>query len=219
MIPSLHLITNDRILALPRFTAMAAEVLEAGGRRICLHIRGHASGGRILWERARALRPEAARTGSLLVVNDRVDVASLLELDGVHLPERGFPTSVARELLGSDPVVGRSMHEPVALDEEERPDYILAGTLYPTPSHPGRVGAGPRRVAEVRELNPGVPVIGIGGVSLDRVAPVMQAGAYGVALLRAVWDHTHPGRAVEAYLDLIRRDGAGNRRAAPEEES
>ncbi len=216
MIPSLHLVTNDRVLGLPRFPAMAAEALEAGGRRICLHVRGPGSGGRVLWERTLALRPEAARTRSLLVVNDRVDVACLLGLDGVHLPERGLPAPVARELMGNARVVGRSMHDPMALEEEERPDYILAGTLYATPSHPGRVGSGPKRVSEIRELNPGVPVIGIGGISMDRVTPVMAAGAHGVALLRAVWDHTHPGRAVEAYLELIRKDAIRNRRSEKE---
>jgi len=215
MIPSLHLITNDRVLALPRFLTMAGEVLEAGGRRICLHIRGPGSGGRVLWERTLALRPEAVRARSLLVVNDRVDVACLLGLDGVHLPERGLPLPTVRKLMGDTRVVGRSMHDPLALPDEERPDYILAGTLYPTPSHPGRVGAGPGRISEIRRLNPEVPVVGIGGISLDRVEPVMRAGAYGVALLRAVWDHTHPGRAVEAYLDLIRKDALANRRKLP----
>ncbi len=202
-IPRLHVVTNDRVLAAGDFVARATRALEAGGARVALHLRGPASGGRLLWEHGRALAPVARRTGALLLVNDRVDVARLLELDGVHLPEHGLPVSEARCLLPDGAVVGRSLHEPRALEGRERPDLVLVGTLFTTPSHPGRLGAGPGRVTRVRRENPGLPLVGIGGVTLDRVNSVMAAGAHGVALLRAVWDHARPEEAVAEYLEAV----------------
>jgi thiamine-phosphate diphosphorylase len=203
MIPRLHLVTDDRVLALPRFSQLAIQAMEEGGAKLAVHLRGPGSGGRVLWERARELAPVARSTGSLLLINDRVDVALLVPVGGVHLPERSFPVSLARELLAEGAVVGRSVHDEKPLEAPERPDFVLAGTLYRTPSHPGQAGVGPGRVARLRAANPGLPIVGIGGLTLDRVDPVLEAGAHGVALLRAVWDHPRPAEAVARYLTQL----------------
>lgn len=207
MIPRLHLVTDDRVLGLSRFSELAIQAMEEGKSRVALHLRGPGSGGRVLWERARELAPVARTTGSLLLINDRVDVALLVDVGGVHLPERSFPVSVARELLPEGLLVGRSVHDEAAVEGLERPDFLLAGTLYSTPSHPGQAGVGPGRVARLRAANPGLPIVGIGGVTLDRVDPVLDAGAHGVALLRAVWDHPRPAEAVARYLTLLGAEG------------
>ena len=214
-IPRLHLVTNDRVLAADHFVARATRAMEAGGARVALHLRGPDSGGRLLWEHGRALAPVARRTGTLFLVNDRVDVARLLELGGVHLPEHGLPVSEARALPPDGAVVGRSLHEPRALEGRERPDVALVGTLFTTPSHPGRLGAGPGRVTRIRRANPGLPLVGIGGVTLDRVSSVMAAGAHGVALLRSVWDHARPEESVAEYLEAV----YGQADPAPEPEA
>lgn len=203
MIPRLHLVTDDRVLSTPRFQKLAEGVMEAGGEQLAVHIRAPDSGGRRLWERVVALAPVARRTGSMLLVNDRVDIALLAEVDGVQLPERGLPVKEARALLPPGRILGLSLHEARALKGEDRPDFALVGTLFVTPSHPGRPGAGPGRITRTRRLNPDLPLLGIGGVGLDRVPPVMSAGAHGVALLRAVWDHPAPDRSVGSYLDAI----------------
>lgn len=203
MIPRLHLVTDDRVLASPRFQHAAAEALEAGGSAVALHLRGSGTDARTLWERGRALQGLVREAGAVLLVNDRVDLARLLDADGVHLPERGLPVSLVRGLLPEGKLVGRSMHEPESPAEGERPDFLLVGTLFPTPTHPGRAGAGPRRIVEVRALLPEIPAVGIGGINLERVSLVKQAGGHGVAVLRAVWEHPHPSRAVEAFLSAL----------------
>lgn len=210
VIPRLHLVTDDRVLASPRFQHAATEALEAGGSALAIHLRGPGTDARTLWERGRALQGPVRRAGGVLLVNDRVDLARLLDNDGVHLPEHGLPVSLARGLLPEGKLVGRSMHEPETLEEGERPDVLLVGTLFPTPTHPGRAGAGPRRIQEIRALVPGIPAVGIGGINLERVPLVMEAGGHGVAVLRAVWEHPHPGRAVEAFLSALQSSGKGS---------
>lgn len=208
MIPRLHLITDDRVLESPRFHEVAVETLEAGGDRIALHLRGPDTAARTLWDRGRALLPVSRETGARLLVNDRVDLARLLELDGVHLPEHGLPVDVARQLLRPERLVGLSVHGPERLQEGERPDFLLVGTLYPTPSHPGEAGSGPARIVRIRELAPDIPALGIGGIKPERVAAVMETGAHGVAVLRAVWEHPHPERAVATFLEELAAHGA-----------
>lgn len=141
----------------------------------------------------------------MLVVNDRVDVALAAGADGVQLGARSLSVEDGRSLAGASLRIGASVH---AADEARAvgagADWLLAGTLWPTPSHPGRAGAGVALLREVAAL--GMPVVAIGGVSAERAAEARRAGAAGVAALRGLWDAADPARAVERYLDEWSRE-------------
>lgn len=128
-----------------------------------------------------------------LLVNDRVDVALAAGADGVHLPENGLPPGVARRLLGPEPVLGRSAHGPADL-ETGGLDYLLVGTIFPSPSHPGLAAAGPRIIREFAARSP-VPVLGIGGITAANCGEVIAAGAAGVAVISAILDADDPEAA------------------------
>ena len=201
MIPRLHVVTDDRVLARPDFPSAALEVLEAGGARIALHVRGPRTSGRTLHRAAAELVRPARRTGAWLVVNDRVDVALVLGIHRVHLGRRSMPAKVVRRLLGPGARVGRSVHSVAETGGNDgRIDYLLAGTVFATPSHsriaPGGIGV----VRAVAAASP-APVVGIGGITAGRAARVLSAGAFGVAAIRAVWDAPSPGDGVERFLD------------------
>lgn len=203
--PPLHVVTDDDVLAGPAFRRLAQRVLAAGGTRLALHLRGPGTDGADLHRLARALRPEARRSGALILANDRVDVALILELAGVHLGERSLPVRAARGVLGDRALIGRSVHG-VDGARHGRPggaDYLFVGTIFPSASHPGRPAAGPERVAAVAEATDR-PVFGIGGIDPGRVAPVLGAGARGVAVLSGVWHAEDPVGAVQAYLEALK---------------
>lgn len=203
-VPPLHVVTDDEVLGRGDFVRRAEAVLAAGDA-VVLHVRGPATGGRRLWEIARRLRPAATETGALLVVNDRVDVARLAGADGVHLGERSLPADVARTLLAPDALVGVSVHGPAgaARAAAAGADYLVVGTVFETPSHPGRPGAGVELLDRVAVAAPGVPLVAIGGVSPERVAPCRAAGARGVAVLRGVWEPSDTEGAVAGYLEVM----------------
>lgn len=212
MISRLHLVTDDEVLGAEGFEGRAHEAMEAGAGKITLHLRGPRTAVRHLWDVAERLAPRARRFGVPLLVNDRVDVAMALGLDGVHLGERSFPVATARRLLAlgvrsAATVVGRSFHDPEearrSVGLEGAPDFCLVGTLFATPSHPGREGSGSSRVVEMAEAVPGIPLIGIGGIDRSRLPEVFTAGAHGVAVVRAAWAAEHPGRAVTGLLESI----------------
>lgn len=201
MMPRLHVVTDDRILARASFAADAREVLEAGGARVALHVRGPGTSGRALHRAAAGLIRPARRTGAWLVVNDRVDVALVLGIGRVHLGGRSMPASVARRLLGPDAHVGRSVHSAAeAGGDDRRIDYLFAGAVFATPSHAGIAPGGVDVVRAVAAASP-VPVVGIGGITAGRTARVLSAGACGVAAIRAVWDAPSPGDGVRRFLD------------------
>ena len=203
MIPRLHVVTDDRLLAEPRFIDRAQGVLAAGGADLALHVRGPRSPSVHVFALVRTLRSAASETGSLLVVNDRVDVALALGV-AAHLGERSLPATEARALLGPDACLGASVHDPAGAETcvSGAPDFLIVGTIFPTASHPERPGAGVSLIAQVAALEV-APVVGIGGVTPDRVGTVLEAGAHGVAVLSGVWSGARPDEAVTAYLAAL----------------
>jgi thiamine-phosphate pyrophosphorylase len=141
---------------------------------------------------------------ALLVINDRLDVALLTGAGGVQLGERGFSVQDARRLLGPDVLIGRSVHDvagALAADAGGA-NFLLAGHVFATASHPGVLGRGLDWLAEVcRAVN--IPVIAIGGISAARVPAVLQTGAHGVALGREVLTAPDPAAAAHTIRSII----------------
>ena len=124
-------------------------------------------------------------SGTKVVVNDRADVAAAAGAHGVHLRADSIETPAARKVLGSGAIIGRSVHsaaETAAVTAAGGVNYVIFGTLYETPSKE----AG-HRLATFDELRAacraavGVPVLAIGGLTVDRAADVARTGAAGVS--------------------------------------
>ncbi len=208
-LPRLHVVTDDRVLCGAAFGARAATVLRCGGPRIALHVRGPGLSGREIWRRAAALAEVAADAGALLLVNDRLDVALTLAGVGAHVGARSIEVAEARRLIGRRPL-GASVHgasEAVAAAGAGA-DFVVLGLIWPTRSHPGVAAGGEALLTEARRGldeagHGGVGLLAIGGVTPERVASALGAGAAGVAVLSGVWGAAELEVAVVAYLDAV----------------
>ncbi len=215
-LPRLHVVTDDRVLASPGFLPLARAMLEAG---VALHLRAPGMPARQLLETGRALGRERGRgrvsgaSPGALLVNDRVDVALALgpAATGVHLPARGLPAQVARRMLGPGAWLGRSIRGSrapglVATPEVDL-DYLLVGTLFSSASHPGRDPDGIQALERVRDAQGpaghALPLVAIGGITVERVPEVLAAGAHGVAALGGIWNARDPVEATASYLDAL----------------
>jgi thiamine-phosphate pyrophosphorylase len=201
-LPRLHVVTDDAVLARPDFVRWARELLDLADVSVAplaLHLRGPRTSPRRLLELGQELGAAPGDRPGTLLVNDRVDVAMLLD-SGVHLAARSLPVAEARRLRGDAALVGRSVRIP---DVEPGADYLLMGTIFATPSHPERPGDGLADFGSAARAAR-APVIGIGGITPDRVAPVMRAGAHGVAVLRGIWGEPSPARAVRTYAEALK---------------
>lgn len=211
--PRLHLVTDDGVLADPDFLARARATLAVGGGRLALHLRGRGTPSRRLHALSHELRREAREVGSLLLVNDRVDVCLAADLAGVQVPEHGLPVAATRSLLGPGAWIGASVH---GLDAAVRArdggaDFLVVGTVFATSSHPEREPAGAEILQEVA-AGVDAPLVAIGGVTPERVAVALGAGARGVAVLSGVWGANDPGDAVRRYLEALDAGRAGQPR-------
>ena len=141
-------------------------------------------------------------TGAAVVVNDDPALARELNLV-VHLPERAGTVYAARAELSPHALVGRSCHdaEGLARAEEEGATYVTLGPVGAVPHK----GAG-RGVAWLTRLaqHTSLPVLALGGVSLQDVRPLRDGGVYGVAVMRAVPGAADPAELVRTLLDLTR---------------
>ncbi len=137
---------------------------------------------------------------ALLLVNGSLEVALAAGADGVHLPEGvAFPDRPSRPFL-----VGRSVHSVEAAKAAwaECSDYLIAGPVYRTASHRGSAAAGVRLV-EAISAAVAVPVIAIGGITAERVADVIRAGASGAAVISALLRADSPRDAARELSEAL----------------
>jgi thiamine-phosphate pyrophosphorylase len=207
-LPRLHVVTDDAVVSRPDLLAVAATVLRAGGGALALHLRAPRAGGRAMHDLAAALVPVAREAGALLIVNDRADVAASVDADGVQLPSRGIAAGDVRAIVGADRWIGSSVATGEQADAAVRggADFLVAGSVFPTATHPGGEPIGIARLAMIAR-GPS-PVVAIGGITVDCVEDVRRAGAYGIAVIRAVWDADDPAVAVAGLLAALGRSAS-----------
>lgn len=207
--PRLFWVTDDGVVARTEFVRCAEAVLGASAGRCALQLRAHGMGGRSFKRLAARLRELADATGNRLWVNDRIDVALVVRVDGVQLGVRSPSPQTARELVGFECTIGYSAHSVAEAESafEGGADVVVLGSVYPTVSHADRspLGLEPLRVAGAK----GRPIVALGGITAQKVGELMRAGAWGVAIKSGVWDAPDPGAAAREYLAALDRASSG----------
>jgi thiamine-phosphate pyrophosphorylase len=150
-----------------------------------------------------------AGSGSLVLVNDRVDVACAVGAAGVHLGENSLPPLEARKFVskegaGRNFLMGVSAHslEGAIRAEQAGADYVIFGAVYSTPSKAGfGEPQGARRLQEIcKRLT--IPVLAIGGIALENAGECVAAGAAGIAAIRLFQDPEDPDAVVRGLRKL-----------------
>jgi thiamine-phosphate pyrophosphorylase len=195
----------------------------AGGRDLAELARRAAAGGatliqlrdkngetRRLVEEARAIKAALEPYAIPFVVNDRVDVALAARADGVHVGPDDMTPQDARALLGPDAIIGVSIKsvEAAAAAPVAIIDYAGVGGVYVTLSkaqeNPPIGAEGLARVAAaLRRRAPALPIVGIAGIDLTNAAPVIAAGADGVAVISALSLADDPTAAARALREVV----------------
>jgi len=206
VIPSIHAITSDRVIAQGDFVERARGVMGTLGARGAVHLRSRLLSGARLYELAVALGPLQERTGCWVVVSDRLDVGLAAGAAAAQLTTRSIAVRDARRLAPTFPL-GASVHaaDEAAAAERDGATWVVAGHVFRTASHPGDAPRGARLVAEVA-ARVRIPCIAIGGVRPEHVAALRRAGAHGVAAISGIWGERDAERAARRYLSACERD-------------
>jgi thiamine-phosphate pyrophosphorylase len=145
-----------------------------------------------------------------VVVNDRVDVALACGASGVHLRGDSMAASRVRTIVPQGFLLGRSVHErDEAVTASPDADYLIAGTVFPTASKRGRIDLLGLDGLEAIAAAVRIPVLAIGGITLERAAEVAAAGAAGIAALGLFADVERPIKQVVRALQARFNIGGG----------
>lgn len=205
-LPPLYAIVDAAVAARHGWTVpdLAAAFLDGGARLLQLRAPGVGSGALEAW-----CDSVVARTSgydAAIVVNDRADVARLCGAAGVHLGQADLPVEDARQVLGESAIVGLSTHADDQLrDGLTRPvTYLAVGPVYDTGTKDtGYRPVGLSQVRRAAALAATVPVVAIGGITLERAPAVLRAGAASVAVIGDLLTGGAPAARVRAYVDRL----------------
>ena len=202
VLPRLYVILDRALLNVPE-TKCAQKLVDAGVR--LLQYRHKAASARELLESSKQLSSALISRGVTFIVNDRADVARLSGASGIHVGQDDLEVEAARTLIGPKKLVGISTHNEQQFQHAvaTSADYIAVGPIFSTATkaNPDPV-VGTEFIRLVRPLT-GKPIVAIGGITLDRAAEVIQAGADAVAVISDILRAPDPARRARQYIELL----------------
>lgn len=188
-----------------RLLQLAARALEGGTR--LLQYRNKTAGPAQRLDEARALVALCERHGARLIVNDDLALAQEVKAHGLHLGREDGELAAARAAFPG--LLGASCYDSLDLAKRAaaaRADYIAFGSVFPSPTKPGAVRAPLSLFAAARQL--GLPMVAIGGITLDNAPQLVAAGADALAVISALFDAPDVAAAASAFNRLYAQEAA-----------
>jgi thiamine-phosphate pyrophosphorylase len=202
VLPRLYVILDAGLLTVPE--TECAQKLAAVGVRL-LQYRNKRASARELFESSKRLSSLLIPQGVTFVVNDRADVAAAAEASGVHVGQEDLRAEAARSVVGAGKLLGVSTHNLEQFEDAAATsaDYVAVGPVFSTTTKANTDPVvGIELIRRVRRLTD-KPIVAIGGITLERAAEVIQAGADSVAVVSDILRAPDPGRRARQYIELL----------------
>ena len=195
----------DKECAKERSLARLAEEAIQGGAGI-LQLRNKLSASDEFYADALKIKEVTRHFNIPLIINDRLDIALAAKADGVHLGQDDLPLAEARKLLGKQMILGASVHN---LKEFEialtgNPDYLGIGTIYPSHSKTELQCAGINIIEQLRPKTM-LPLIAIGGLTVENLEPAIRAGADGVAVISDLFTRQDVCGCAKGFIKKVKQ--------------
>ena len=202
VLPRLYVILDAALITVPE-TECASQLVDAGVRLI--QYRNKAAPSRELLESTQRLSGEVISRGAIFIVNDRADVAALAGASGVHVGQEDPSVDDARAVVGLDKLVGISTHNRAQFERAAATsaDYIAVGPIFSTSTkvNPDPV-VGTEFIRQVRPLTD-KPIVAIGGITLERAAETVRAGADAVAMISDILRASNPVERARQFIEIL----------------
>jgi thiamine-phosphate pyrophosphorylase len=202
VLPKLYVILDAALLASSEIE-IACQLAQAGVRLI--QYRNKTAAARELFQRSRQIAELLRPYGARFIVNDRPDVAYLAGADGVHVGQEDLNVEQTRRVIGREKWVGVSTHNMAQFQSAitTSADYVAVGPIFSTSTkaNPDPV-VGTALVRRVRPLTDKA-IVAIGGITLERAAGVIEAGADSVAVGSDILRAADPAKRARQFIDLL----------------
>jgi thiamine-phosphate pyrophosphorylase len=202
LLRGLYAITDDSLLRDRLLAAVEAALL--GGCRVVQYRSKHVDSSRQL-EEAAILLALCKQYGAQLLINDSVQLALAVGAHGVHLGQDDMPIAQARQQLGKTAVIGITCHDSLilALDAQQAgADYVAFGRFFPSSTKQSAPPADLQVLTQARQTLD-IPVVAIGGITLDNAPTVLAAGADMLAVVGDLFNATDITSRTRAYCALF----------------
>lgn len=166
---------------------VTAEMLEGGIDVLQLRAKGRDAEAISRW--GELILPLCRSADVPFFINDHPEIAAKLGADGIHVGQDDGPMDEVRKIVGPDMLVGRSTHSLSQADAaaaEPGTDCIGFGPLFATPTKPGRPPIGIEDIREVHRRHPDLPIFCIGGIKMENLPPLVEAGARRVVIVSGI---------------------------------
>ncbi len=183
---------------------LASEAIDGGA--LVIQLRDKVGERSDVYREALELNTLCVEKHALFIMNDYADIAAAVGAAGLHIGQQDLPLEQVRRLLPIDTVVGVSCDDSESISRalEGGADYIAVGAVFPTTQKAGALPLGLEVVTSARRQVGSVPLVAIGGIDLQNVAGVIDAGADSVAVIGAVIMQPDVRRAAAEMNEAIR---------------
>lgn len=200
---SVYVIIDPEICGGDGLETLVSSVTQGGAT--FLQLRNKKDSELVIEKQARRIMEVLGDSDVTFVLDDYVDLAAKLGMDGVHIGQEDMDYRRARELIGENKVLGltaftRRHYEEI---DPQVVDYVGTGPVFSTLTKPDKTVLGIDGFSELVRYAP-VPVVGIGGITPENSGDVIRAGASGVAMIRSVVGSDDPKGEVMKFVNAVK---------------
>lgn len=181
----LYLVTDSDILEGRDFYGCIEDALKGGVTMV--QLREKDALGKEFLEKAYKLRELTKKYNALFIINDRVDIALLVDADGVHIGQQDIPAAEVRRLIGKDKILGvsaRTLEESLKA-KQDGADYLGVGAMFSTSTKLDAKNVSRETLKDIQN-NVDLPIVAIGGLSLNNVGQLKEFNLDGYAIVSAI---------------------------------
>ena len=186
-IQGLYAITDQQLIAPKKFAARVKQVLQGGAQIV--QYRDKSQQHQLRFEQASIVVDLCKKFGAISIINDDIELAKIVNADGVHIGTDDDELSYARQELGEQKIIGVSCYADLSLAEQtvaDSADYVAFGSIFASPTKPQAPIAGLDILHQAKQ-SLRVPIVAIGGITLDNLDDVVSSGADAVAIISGVF--------------------------------
>lgn len=199
---NIYLVTDSNCIGERSLLECVEEALKGGVTLV--QYRSKETDGGIMYKEALALRELCDKYQVPLIVNDRVDVALAVGAAGVHLGQDDLPCAAARKLVPENFIIGVSAHnvEEALAAQKDGANYLGCGAVFGSQTKNNVSSLGLEKLKSIREAVD-IPIVGIGGVTADNYAKVLETGANGAAIVNGILGAQDVKSETEKFVNIV----------------
>ena len=183
----LYVITDPNLISPRKFAAKVRQALQGGANIV--QYRDKSQQHQLRFEQASMVVELCKEHGAISIINDDIDLAKIVNADGVHIGLEDDDLSYARQKLGKKKIIGVSCYADLSQADQavaNSADYVAFGSIFASPTKPQAPVAGLEILRQAKQSLT-VPIVAIGGITLDNLDQVIISGADSVAIISAVF--------------------------------